>query len=134
MITNNEAQTGIVAWLKDNTTITDLHANYPAEIREGMWQGEDFEYPNIRVSCEITPVASGCTGPDTCEMTISCFSLEKSSLQSQAHAGTIANELHNKGFTKSGVKYGAIRVLKTPRAILEDSIWQASVQVTMNVS
>ena len=55
-------------------------------------------------------------------------------MQSQAHAGTIANELHNKNFEKTGVRYSAIRVTRTSRAVLEDSVWKADVIVSMKVA
>ena len=131
MITNNDAQAALVAWIKANATIMAL-LDDPLEVREESWQGEKFSYPNIRVMCEITPADGGC-GPDTCFSIIYCHSEQKSSKQSQNIAGTIATELHESNFTKEGIRFSAVVVQRTPRAIQEIGIWQAEVQSTSRV-
>lgn len=128
MITNNDAQAAVVAWLKANTTVTDLDSNFPDEIREETWQGEDFTYPNIRVSCEIT--AGECYDDLFC--VISSFSEQKSSKESQNIAGVVATELHNKSFEQDSIRFSALTV-KTIRAVQEDGIWQAKAEVTGKV-
>ena len=128
MITNNEAQAALVAWLKANTTITSLDSNFPTEIREETWQGEKFTYPNIRVMCEIT--AGECY--DDIFSVISCFSEQDSSKEAQNIAGVIATELHNKPFVQDSLRFSALTV-KTIRATQEGGIWQADVQINGKV-
>jgi len=124
MITNNDAQAALVAWMKANTTITALDSNFPTEIREESWQGEKFTYPNIRVMCEAT--AGECY--DDVYSVISCFSEQKSSKESQNIAGVVANELHKKTFEQNSIRFSALTA-KTIRAIQELGIWRADVQV-----
>lgn len=131
MITNNDAQKAVITWIKDNATIMALLKD-SNEVREESWSGEKFTYPNIRVQCEITPATGGC-GPDTCNTLIHCHSEEKSSKQAQNIAGTIAEELHDKTFTKEGFRFSAVVVQGTPRATQETSIWRSDVQVTSKV-
>ena len=128
MITNNDAQAALIAWLKANSTITSLDSNFPIEIREMDWQAEKFVYPNIRVMCEIT---GGQCYEDLFSV-ISCFSEEKSSKEVQDIAGTIGNELHNKTFTQNSLRFSALTV-KTIRAIQEGGIWKADVQINGNI-
>ena len=128
MITNNDAQEALVAWLKANTTITALDDNFPTEIREETWQGEKFSYPNIRVMCEIT--AGECY--ENLYSVISCFSEEKSSKEAQNIAGVIAGEMHNKSFVQNSLRFSALTV-KTIRAVQEEGVWKADVQVNGKV-
>ena len=114
MITNNEAQAALVAWLKANTTVTDLNSNFPTEIREETWQGEKFTFPNIRVMCEIT--AGECY--DDIFSIISAFSEQDSSKEAQNIAGVVATELHNKTFEQNSLRFSALTV-KTIRATQE---------------
>lgn len=128
MITNNDAQAAWVAWLKANASILALSSTFPVEIREEHWQGEVFSYPNIRIACEIT----GGECIDDCLVTISCFSEEKSSKESQTISATVANAVHNKPFTQSNLRFSAIRA-KTLRAVQENGVWKADVQVNTKV-
>jgi len=131
LLDNNDAQEAVVAWLKANANILALHDNFPEEIREEFWQGEKFVYPNIRVACEITPAIE--CGPDECFARIIANSEEKSSKQAQTIAGTIAEELHEKTFTQNSIRFSAIRVQRISRAEQENSIWQSTVNVLMDV-
>lgn len=128
MITNNEAQAALLAWMQANTTITALDSNFPIEIREIDWQGEKFTYPNIRIMCEVT----GGECYEDLFSVISCFSEEKSSKEAQNIAGVVANQLHNKTFTQSSIRFSALRA-KTIRAVQENGIWKADIQVNGKV-
>lgn len=129
MITNNDSQAALIAWLKANTAILALDSNFPVEIREEDWQGEDFSYPNIRVSCEIT--AGECY--DDLFSIISCFSEQKSSQEAQNIAGTVATQIHKKTFEQNSIRFSALTV-KTVRAVQEDGVWQARVEVNAKVA
>ena len=48
MLSNDEIQAGIIAYLKANTVVLAALPD-DNEIREDQWQGSEFEYPNIRV-------------------------------------------------------------------------------------
>lgn len=134
MLGNVDVQEAFIDWMKANTTIIGLHANfsltYP-EIREIDWQGEKFVYPNIRVGCEITPAECG---PDECFARILVFSEEKSSKQAESFAGTIAKQLHKKNFSQSGVRFSSVIVQRQLRAAQESGVWRSELSVLMRVN
>jgi hypothetical protein len=131
LLSNNDAQEAVIDYLQANAAILALHSNFPVEIREEYWQAEKFVYPNIRVACEITPAIE--CGPDECFAKIISNSEEKSSKQSQAIAGTIANELHEKTFTQNNIRFSSIRVQKVFRAEQDGGIWRTVVNVLMDI-
>ena len=129
-VDNYQLRIAWVAWLKDNSTVTDT-LDDTDEIRELDWQGEDFSYPNIRVTCAVVPGQCGITDATA---RISYFSEEKSSLQAIQSQGIIAKQVHNKDFTKSSVKVSGITVVDLPDAVEEDGVWQADIMLSLSAN
>jgi len=132
MLDNVDIRKALVSWLKANTTIVATLTD-PNEIRELDWQGEDYSYPNIRVTCSVSPTQCNITDVDA---TISCFSEQKSSYQSILMQGIIAKQLHNKdGFSSGVVNFSSIRVTNLPDATqFENGVWKADVILKMKAS
>ena len=128
MLDNNTVQAAWIDYLQGNAAVLALSSNFPVEIREQNYQGEKFVYPAIRVMCEIT----GGECIDDCFTIISCFSEQKSSKEAQNIAGTIAPGVHNKSFTQNGLRFSSIKA-KTLRAVQENGVWKADVQINAKV-
>lgn len=135
MLDNNDIRSAIVAWLKGNAAIV---ANLTAggtgavEIRELWWQGEDFLFPNIRVTCSSS-IPTQCDYSDI-DAIISYFSEEKSSKKSLVGQGVIAKQLHKKSVSQNSVSLVNMRVINLPDAVQEGGIWKADVILSMRVS
>ena len=102
-----------------------------SEIRELDWAGEDFSYPNIRVTASVNP--GECL--DDVTVRISYFSEQKSSKESIVGQGIIAKQYHDKPFTRSNVRFSPLHVSSIPDAIrVSDTVWRADVNLTMKAS
>lgn len=123
MLDNVDIREAVVAWLKANATIVAT-LDDPNEIRELSWQGEDFTYPNIRVTCASVP--NQCDYSDV-TATISSFSEEKSSKEVLTMQGVIAKQIHKKSVEQDAIKFDNIRVTSLPDSIQENGIWKADV-------
>lgn len=134
MIDNVDIRSAIVAWLKANATILAT-LDDTNEIREKDWSGEDFTYPNIRVTCSSIP--NQCEYSDATAV-VSYFSEEKSSKESITGQGVIAKQIHKKSadvvVATGTIRLNNIRVTALPDAVQENGIWKADVNVSLRVS
>jgi len=130
MLDNVDIRAAMMAWLKSNTailaTLTDTD-----EIRELHWQGEDFTYPDIRVTSSSVP--NQCSYSDV-TMVISYYSEQKSSKQAITGQGVIAKQMHNKSIEQGSVKFDNMRVTSLPDATQNGDIWKADVNLSMKAS
>ena len=137
MISNSDIQGAWIARLKANSAIT---ARVPAvEIREDLWKGTDFVYPNIRVKLgNLTPTAKN----NDCrifqsEVSILVFVEQKSSRTADEIAGIIATEMWGKSFTLNGVRFTGVTLDSLAPAEVperDENSWMASVNLTALVS
>lgn len=108
MINNAQIQTGWIAKAKASANITDLIS--ATEIREDLWKGEGFSYPNIRVKLgELTPTTRN-ADCNTFRSPVSflVFTEQKSSKTTDEIAGVIATEFVGSSFSSNGIRYGGI--------------------------
>jgi len=130
MLDNVDIREAMMAWLKANAsilaTLTDTN-----EIRELHWQGEDFVYPDIRVTSSSIP--SDCGYSDV-TMIISFYSEQKSSKQAITGQGVIAKQMHIKSVEKNSIKFDNMRVTSLPDAVQEGGIWKADVNISTRAS
>lgn len=137
MIRNDQIQTAWITETKSKTNITALVS--AVEIREDLWKGTDFSYPNIRVKLgELTPTANN-ANCNTYRQTASLlvFIEQKSSMQADQIAGTIATEFIGKSFTENGVRvYGITLDALVPAHVPEDdpNSWLAIARLNTMVS
>ena len=126
-VDNYQCRVSFITWLKVNATILATLTDTD-EIRELLWQGEDFSYPDIRVTCSMTPTQCAITDGSGI---ISYFSEQKSSKQTIQSQGIIAKQLHNFGFTSEGIKISAILVTSLPDAEqVQEGVWRADVNIS----
>jgi hypothetical protein len=137
MINNAQIQTGWIAEIKERTNITVL---VPAvEVREDLWKGEKFTYPNIRVKLgNLTPANRN---PDcntfNSPVSIHIFTEQKSSKTTDEIAGVVATEFIGKTFKNNGIKYyGIVLESLVPADVPEDdpNSWLAIVNLNLMVS
>lgn len=137
MISNSQIQGGWITSLKSKTNIT---TQVPAvEIREDLWKGTDFTYPNIRVKLgNLVPTTQN---PD-CQtwrspVSIQVFIEQKSSKTGDDIAGVIATAYVGKSFTSNGVRFYGITLESLSPAVVPESdpnSWMASVNLVALVS
>ena len=131
MYDNYDVRVALVAWLKANSTITATLTD-TNEIRELDWQGEDFSFPNIRVTYSVTPTQCNITDVTA---VVSYFSERKSSKQAIQSQGIIAKQLHEDDFTANSIHMSAIVVTQLPDAVqVSEGVWKADVNLTMKAS
>jgi len=133
MLSIAEVKEGLISYLKSKTSITDRLTDGANEIREVQWQGSDFTYPNVRVRVrELTPFADCGLGTIACHIYV--FSEDASSKEADEISGIIANELHEKHFSSSGVMYN-LWVTDVISAIRQDiRTWRTEILMSGKVS
>jgi len=126
LIRADQVREAIIDVMKANVNIMALLAD-ANEVREAKWKGMEFTYPNYRVRINsITPFEDCYQNLDA---SIYCFSEKKSSQEAEEMAGTVANELQDKGFTQDSIRFTNISVDIIP-AIAESALtWRAECQV-----
>lgn len=137
MITNSQIQGAWISKIKANASITALVT--AEEVREDLWRGTDFVYPNIRVKLGVlTPTANN-PGCNTWHSSVSLqvFIEQKSSKQADDIAGVVATEFVGKNFTANGVRvYGITLTSLVPADVPESdpNSWMASAELSYLVS
>lgn len=137
MISNSEIQSAWISSLKSKSNITSL---VPAvEIREDLWKGEKFSYPNIRV--KLSPLVPTSNNPDCntfrSPVAIQVYIEQKSSKQADDIAGVIATAYIGKSFTVNGVRvYGITLESLVPADVPEsdENSWMSVVNLNALVS
>lgn len=137
MIGNDQIQT---AWITETKSRTNITALVPAiEVREDLWKGERFSYPNIRVKLgELTPTNRN---PDCNSFrqvaSLLVFIEQKSSKQADQIARVIATEYIGKSFTSDGIKVYSITLESLVPAHVpeeDENSWLAIVNLNTLVS
>ncbi len=137
MISNSQIQAAWIAKLKANTAINALVP--AAEIREDLWKGTQFTYPNVRVKLgNLTPTVPN----NNCqvfksEVSILVFTEQKSSKQADDIVGVIAEQFWGKPFTLSGVRFAGVTLDALIPAMVperDENSWLAEVHFTATVS
>lgn len=122
-----------VASLKSKSNVTTLLVNGGAEeVRECEYQGDKFQYPNIRVGVDFMPSINGC-GPDNADVVIEVFSAEKSSKEAAHIASTIVPIYHKIPFRINGRKYSTVIVRKVEKPNRSIYAWVTKIRVFTQV-
>lgn len=113
MISNVDIQSAWIAKLKANTAVTSLVSS--VEVREDSWKGTDFVYPNIRVRLTLLSpqIPNNNCRIFKSDVTIMCFSEQKSSKLADQIAGVVAEQFWGHPFSSSGVKFTAVNWVST---------------------
>lgn len=136
MIDNDLLQAAVVAKLKANSALTTWLAarSTAGEIREGQFQGREFEYPSVRVELG-TQIEDG-NPPcfSTLPFTIYAYSEKDSSQEANQLAGLVADALLRQNVSGSGwhsqliISDGQIAARR-----VSERVWQAASLYRMNV-
>ena len=120
MISINLVQAAIVAHLKAKTALTSILA--ANEIREDSWQGDDFNYPNVRVAMgeQHDLVTDADCNVAVQPFSVLCFSENPSSKEADTVAGVVKDILRNTSITKNGIHFSRIRCTGIIPAIRKD--------------
>lgn len=120
MISNSQIQAGWIAKAKASTNITALVSS--AEIREDLWKGTDFVYPNIRVKMGLlTPQFANRCNVFFSDVTFQVYTEQKSSKTTDDIAGVIATEFWSKTFSSLGIRFDAINLVSVSPATVPES-------------
>lgn len=134
MITNEDAQTAWIAYLKSQLSVTSL-LDSPHQIKESEYQSDEFKYPGIRVSLDFIPGEDICF-PDTMMVFLDVFSEEKSSKQAVHISAILLTLFRNlNAFTQNNVKFFMIHVRKIVRPNrLESGAWKSTLEIEAKAS
>lgn len=132
LITNNEIQASIVAWLKGRPLIVAEILDSD-EIKEEQWQGTMFVYPAIRVRLISNKPENkqGCVQPIT--LGIQVYTEDASSKNCDRIAGIIGKELHSKQFSASGLLFGMFITDLVPAYRRDAQTWMSEVLIKADV-
>ena len=133
IVTNEEAKSAMVAYLKTLTTLTSLLAS-ANEIREVQYQGTEFEYPNVRVRIiENNPVGtSGCY--HKFRIGIQVYSELESSREAEIISGIILEELNDRPFTQNSLNVIMRITDVVPALRVDERTWKSEVLATAVMS
>jgi len=123
MLDNDDIQTGLVAYLKAQTTVVALLAS-GTSIKEDQWQGTTFVYPAVRVDLGPQLPKANCNASDV-TFSILCYSEDPSSREGDELAGTVNNTLHIKAFTNRSVRFSIYSQVLIPAIREDDRTWRS---------
>jgi len=125
---NETIQASWITFLKSKSALTDLLTNGGAnEIRESQWQGDEFQYPAVRISLEYMPSVIDCF--DSVDVIIEVFSEQKSSKEAAHIAATLKNLLHNQQINDGTTNSWHIHVEKVNRPIRDIYAWKSTLEI-----
>ena len=134
MLGLDDIRSALISYMKTKTLITNALGN-TTEIREGQWQGTEFDYPCIRVKTgpAVPQMAGECNVFD-CSVSIMVFSEMAQSSQADDIAGIINTVLHRRGFSHGGVNF-MMWTTRLIEAVREDTTtWRSEVLIQATVS
>lgn len=137
MISFNQVQALLISKLKSAPEITSLLSD-PLDIRELNWQGDRFQYPNIRLLIsEFKRQPGDTTGCDlfSIDAHIFIFSDDTSSHRMNDIGTEILQLLDRKSFSDADVKMQGIRCSQSgPEWVQERENWRSEVSLSALVS
>ena len=137
MINNAQIQAGWIAKIKATSSITSLVS--ASEVREDLWKGENFSYPNIRVKLGDLVPTSRNVDCNTFRSPVSVliFTEQKSSMTTDEIAGAVATAFVGHSFTSNGIKFYSITLESLSPADVPESdpnSWLASANLVALVT
>lgn len=136
MIDNDQLQAALVAKLKANSALTTWlgQRSTAGEIREGQFQGREFQYPAVRVELGIQTEEGNPPCYSTLAFTVYSYSEKNSSQEANQLAGLVSDALLRKNVTGSGwhsqliIADSQVAARRT-----RERVWQAVNLYRMNV-
>jgi len=132
MISDELLQTDILAKLKSISSVITLLPDGTEGIRELQWQGDNFQYPNVRLDLEDSGYEFD--EQEQCQLYFAEFSLyvfseERSSRQCSQIKGLLENYLTGRGWTGANAKYSRLRLIENIPAVRQDEVtWRSQIR------
>jgi hypothetical protein len=135
MRTMIEIRSALITNIKAIVSLTMFHENFPVEVRELNWKGNDFKYPCVRVGqLVLTPMNETCSAHKV-DGSIMCFSELPSSLEADTISDIIFQALHGHSFSVGVVKFAMFRCQQFEAVAVEESnVWQSTIKWSATVS
>ena len=135
MRTMVEIRSALISKIKTIDALIALHENFPVDVRELNWKGNDFKYPCVRVGqLVLTPMNDTCSAHKV-DGSIMCFSELPSSLQADQIADILFQALHAKSFSVGIVKFVLFKCQQFEAVAVEESnVWQSTIKWSSTVS
>lgn len=124
MLSNADVQAGLIEYLKEQSELTFFLGGLSTEIRETQWQGRDFIYPAYRVRLGTQYPLSTCSA-SRITFGVQSFSEEASSRECDQMAGEANDVLHNKSFTRNGIRYMVYSTGLVSAIRRDDNTWRS---------
>lgn len=136
MIDNDQLQAALVAKLKANSALTTWlgQRSTAGEIREGQFQGREFQYPAVRVEIGTQTEEGNPPCYSTLAFTVYSYSEKNSSQEANQLAGLVSDALLRKNVSGSGwhsqliIADSQVAARRT-----RERVWQAVNLYRMNV-
>lgn len=100
---NDLVQGALIDYLKNQSDVTG-ELSTSDEIREDMWQGTEFVYPNIRLRLMSNAPFVDCNKA-LIRLSWEVYSEKQSSAEADKICGKIRLVLHNKSFSSNGLHF-----------------------------
>ena len=131
---DDQVQAGLVSYLKGKSDVTDELTDGAEEIREDLWEGSEFTYPNIRVRLiSNVPVDDGCLLSQVA-VSFMCNSEDYSSQEADRISGIINNTLHGNSFQSNNITFSARLTNLLPARKTDVRTWTSEAIFNMLVS
>jgi len=122
-VDNETAQSSWIAYLKSKPQLTALLSS-SLQVKETQYQGDQFDYPAVRVAIDYYPSVNGC-GPDDIDVFIDVFSAEKSSKEAAHISAVLLSILQKHPFTQNGIKYPMVWVKEIKKPVRDIFAWKS---------
>jgi hypothetical protein len=134
VLRNDQIQAAWIDYLKSKADIL-AELDDTDEIREDMWQGDQFTYPNIRVRLiSNTPEEGRDCNLHSVTISTMAFSEDASSQQADRIAGIIMVTLQDTQFTSNGIAFGVRTTDLVPAIRSDDRTWRSEAIMSIRAS
>ncbi len=132
MTSDEFLQADIITKLKSISTVVALLPEGTKGIKELQWQGDDFQYPAVRLDIEDSGYEydeqEQC-GLYFVEFSVYSFSEERTSKQCSQIKGLLESYLTGRGWTGTYAKYNRLRLVENIPAIREsERLWRSQLR------
>ena len=127
-------QADLIAKLKATTSLTSVLPSGTYSIKEYEWQGDEFQYPNVRFDLEDNRYELD--EQEKCqlqniEFSIYIYSEQRTSKECSQIKGVIATALIGLGFTGTYAKYTRLRLMENiPAVRVEERVFRSQLKLT----
>lgn len=137
MISDELLQADLITKLKGITSVTSLLPDGVGGIKELQWQGDNFQYPCVRL--DIEDAGYEFDDQERCnlnfvEFSVYIFSEERSSKQCSQIKGLLEKAMTGRGWNGAYARYNLLRLLDNVPAVRESElVWRSQLRYRTRV-